>query len=213
MNVGGFTFPQRVLTYMAPGDPALARARAERYPGRMASEWATIAPYVRADITLDILDIGCGLGGIDVMIARHRSVDSITLIDGTGDIAKRGKINFKPDQEAWADVRVARDFVTENTRVCLVSADTPDNLLRAAMTCKVMQMSGFDLIVSLRSWGHHYPASVYAKAAHIFLSAGGRAILDIRRGTGGRQEMEAVGFRFVAICDEGKKHQRMVFER
>ncbi len=197
-------FPRRVLDYVAPGNPDLARARAARYPARMESEWATIAPYVPDDVQ-DIMDIGCGLGGIDVMIARHHPVDKIVLVDGNGDLSLRGKLGFKTAQKAWADVRIAEEFVRANARVFEIVAANPAIVWSA--------VGDLDLIVSLRSWGHHYPAATYAALAFGALRNGGRSILDIRRNTDGRKQMEAAGFRFLAICDEGKKHQRMVFER
>jgi SAM-dependent methyltransferase len=48
----------------------------------------------------------------------------------------------------------------------------------------------FDLIISLFSWGFHYPIHTYLNQIYSLLNDGGHLILDVRKGVGGEQDLE-----------------------
>lgn len=62
------------------------------------------------------------------------------------------------------------------------------------------------------SWGHHYPAAVYAKQVARILVPGGIVIMDIRRKSMGIDEMRQAGFRYIGqVPDHSHKCYRWIF--
>ena len=201
---------------MSAGDEARGRMRCERLAGRVKEEFeelmriprrATeafppIKPWLPAKVEA-LLDIGCGLGGIDIYLARHYDPVTVHLMDGDGKIENRA-VGFLQGTQAWADVRVAEDLVRDNVPAsCVVVSHVAD----PSLTLPV------DLIVSLKSWAHHYPAKVYMGLAKRSLRPGGRIIVDVRKNTDGEAAFNKAGFKRVGRVAENKKCERLVFER
>jgi len=148
-----------------------------------------------------ILDIGCGLALVDVHLARTILLDAVHLLDGDGTAAQdRG---FKPTMTAWADVEIGGMMMRANVPACppvTIHAPRPFHL-------------AVDLIISSRSWGHHYPVSVYAESVVRSLNPGGLVVLDIRAGTSGLTQLAALGFEVVCrIPDPSEKCARFALE-
>ncbi len=152
--------------------------------------------------TDSILDIGCGIGGVDIPLAWYTKCSCVTIIDGDGTGGK--KTSYSAESEAWADRELARSLISYNVE-CEVRAFPPD----PSLTIEA------DLIISLKSWGHHYPVNVYIDLVKRSLRPLGRVIMDIRRRrrTDGRGVMESAGFRYLDTTYETPKCYRMVFER
>lgn len=117
-----------------------------------------------------LLDIGCGLGLVDVFFARAGTKE-IHLMDGDGSIPMDPE--YSDECRAWNDVRVAADIVKanspEDTKV-FPHFEDPN------LDIKV------DMIISFKSWGTHYPVSKYADLAKRCLNPGGFVVLDLRKG-------------------------------
>lgn len=218
MRLGDLDFPASAVAYMSGGDEARGMARCEFLAGRVAAEFAQLKePKVRTraknayagvlpwlpDKASSILDIGCGLGGIDVLLARHYGTVQVHLMDGDGKIANRA-MGYRVDTQAWADVRIAEDFVRANVSpTCVVVAHVADP--KATIVA--------DLIVSFKSWCHHYPVGVYLDLVKRSLRPGGTLIVDIRSNTEGRKQLVRNGFRYVGTVESKKKCDRVVFTR
>jgi hypothetical protein len=154
-----------------------------------------------------ILDIGCGRAAIDILFSRSYPETEIHLMDGDG--TGMELVGFVPDLKAWNDVITAQRFVVANTFVYdKVFAHVADPLLTIPS----------DLIISLKSWGHHYPVDIYLGLVQRSLREGGRVIMDIRRERKnlehGLPKMIDAGFRLLARgVYETPKCERMVFGR
>lgn len=150
-----------------------------------------------------ILDIGCGLAITDVFLVRAFEVRTLYLLDGDGTISKE-QVGFKPDQQPWNDVAIGAAMVRANVQLdCDVFEVRPAPFEMPA-----------DLIVSFRSWGHHYPVSIYIESVKRSLNPGGAVVLDIRQGTDGHAAMIDAGFQMVAqVPDTSIKCGRLVFKR
>jgi len=146
-----------------------------------------------------ILDIGCGLAGIDAALKTVYKRASLHLMDGTGEGAN--KVGYRPALDVYNDMDATRELLAANG-VKTFKAHEPD---------PDAEIAPVDLILSLYSWGHHYPVSVYLDLAKRTLKPGGRIILDLRIGQGGKAEMEK-HFKFVAVC-QTHKSERCVFEK
>jgi len=152
-----------------------------------------------------ILDIGCGCGGIDVLLYRHYKCDrriDFYLLDKTS-IAREIYYDFEERGAFYNSFDVTQRLLfqngipTENMHFLEV---TPDYRINARV--------GIDLVISLFSWGFHYPVSTYIDQVHDILRQGGHVIIDIRKNTDGLKELEQK-FAKVQIISETKKRIRV----
>lgn len=94
-----------------------------------------------------VLDVGSGLGGIDILLNRHFGGGlEVCLLDGEDDAPK-----MNLHRQTFNSMKVAEDFLRENdvTRFSYYAAD------------KLGDPRPFDLIVSFGSWCFHYAPAVY----------------------------------------------------
>jgi SAM-dependent methyltransferase len=170
---------------------------------RLSRQFYAFETEFRGISFTSVLDIGCGLAAFDAYLASCCGVRDVHLIDGDG----RGrKVHGYVDsaQDPWGDVelgvRVVRANAPSETRV---SSYSPPASAR---------VPGVDLVISLRSWGHHYPVSTYVDLVRRCLLPGGSLVLDLRRGVAGRAALEAAGFRHLrTLADRSSKCAREVF--
>lgn len=153
-----------------------------------------MAPYLPP--TADaVLDIGCGMAGIDVLLWRlYRP--RLFLLDGTGMAAVR--TGFHGTLEWYNSMPIARKLLE----------------LNGVPTSRIVEgtPARCDLAISLLSWGFHYPVSTYLPLVKTVLSPGGRLILDIRKGTDGLAALEA-DFEMVGTVSSGGKVHRVCVQR
>ena len=66
--------------------------------------------------------------------------------------------------------------------LCLAGISESNIYLIDADPAKIADLRPVDLILSLHSWGFHYPISVYLDSVIKVLAPNGKIIIDIRRG-------------------------------
>jgi len=120
-----------------------------------------------------ILDIGCGMAGIDTFFYTHYQKQiHLHLMDGTGDTDE--KIGFHDEMEPYNNLAITKKLLMMNGVI-------PEHIhfhpINAELTIPC------DVIISLLSWGFHYPANTYCELAKRSLRSGGIIILDVRKGT------------------------------
>lgn len=149
-----------------------------------------------------VLDIGCGLAYIDVLIAQAVPLQHIHLVDGDGTVPQVA--GYRPDTKAWNDVTLGVEMVRLNTDVPVTGHhDVPK---------KINVKS--DLIISCRSWGHHYPIDVYLATVDRCLMPDGYVITDIRNKTDGLARLKTIGLEPVQqISDPSLKCTRWLLTR
>jgi len=212
--------PRRPLLYRAlrhlsrrpPLDAAIALESAWRggavrraFNRDMAREYGEIRPHLPRR-AVAILDIGCGVGGIDVLLHRHYGTPRLYLADRT-QTSDRVYYGFEE--------RGAFYNSFDATRRLLLGNRIPERDLRfreVGDECRLDIPEPVDLVVSLISWGFHYPVPVYLDQVRALLRPGGRVILDVRKETDGRAQLEA-RFPGVTTISETRKKERVVAER
>lgn len=161
------------------------------------ADWRDIEGWI--DDPRSVLDIGCGSGHIHKYLVPALNIQHVYLMDGTK--KRRSKMGWNPDGTVpWRDVEDAVRKVSELG--VGVSSHRPDPHLKLPT----------DLIISLKSWGFHYPVRTYMKLVKRSLKPGGRIILDIRKTTDGIAKM-AEEFHLVEL-DVGRSQKcfRSVWE-
>ncbi len=153
----------------------------------------------------DILDIGCGMAGIDVLLYRHYDKPRLVLLDGDGQVENHeDKINFHPEgMKPFNDMAAMKE---------LLSANAVD--LEQVFTLPIGYegaSSRIDLCISLLSWGWHYPVNTYLDLVCRCMRPGGRLILDLRAGQGGERDLADAGFELIGVIRGGPKGSRLCY--
>lgn len=164
----------------------------------MQDEFETIEPYIDRGAK-HVLDIGCGMAGIDVFISRHVSAETtIHLMDRTQiDPIYYG---FKISGAFYNNFDITREFLTSNG----MNRDRL-HFITAAKGKIAESGYSFDLILSLLSWGFHYPLDYYLDEALDALTPTGLIIIDLRSGSGDLEFLQnRPGCRPQIIADRGK---------
>jgi hypothetical protein len=141
------------------------------------------------------LDVGAGLGGIDILIGMHygRSF-AVGILDG---------INEQPVVEKhdrpFSRYEIAQIFLVENglgSVHCVQLLPKPRR---------------YHLVVSFNAWCFHFPPSKYIDFVKGHLNGEATLILDVRKAQSGwRAELETA-FGPAEMIAEGKKFERLVF--
>lgn len=132
------------------------------FNGRVASDWINIKPLIpRLEDGANVLDIGSGIGGINILIGqRYGAGTHITLVD-------------KSDRQGSSVIEEGVKLVSENapgTTVRGLEPGSPEILDRQ-----------YDLIISMRGLAYMFPYSFYAEEIKSQLKMGGILILDVAK--------------------------------
>jgi SAM-dependent methyltransferase len=171
------------------------------YFREMMQEFNQIRPALPAECR-SVMDIGCGLGGIDVLIDRHyggRPTFSMVDKDGSSPRIYHG---FEAEGAFYNELSATREFLAMNgvdgsrVRTFDVNAGA------------FPEETGFDVVLSLLSWGFHYPVATYAEAVRSRLSPSGVLVLDVRLGTGGEEALSRL-FGRIDVLQATPKYARL----
>jgi SAM-dependent methyltransferase len=152
-----------------------------------------------------ILDIGCGVAAIDVLLFKHyiQESPSMYLLDKT---EMPGKVYYSYTAKGcyYNSLSTSKNILEMNgvpaRNIFLEEAE--DNVLKFD--------AKFDLVVSLISWGFHYPLSTYLDQVYEKMNVGGVLILDVRKvPTSDPVEELRKKFGEVKIITESAKHARV----
>lgn len=144
-----------------------------------------------------IMDIGSGLGGIDILLARHFRQPEIWLVDGDDDspvVILHAK--------TFNCMQTARRFLSRNGVASVVTMSPGMDQLAAPC----------DLIISLQSWCFHYAPVTYIGWAKACSKPGTILIVDVRkRYVWWRKEL-AAAFKEIGVAIAGEKFDRVVYQ-
>lgn len=183
----GLSFPQSAVDYLIrhKGDTAGVAVMCAKQVSRARKQFNDLSLYIKKDVKR-VLDIGCGLGAIDVVFAMERPVETIYLIDGDGINERHGE--YREVSEPWNDVATAAEFVKANLRPsCAVATTWPTEPV--------------DVVISLKSWGLHYPIDVYMEKVRGLLKQNGVLIVDLHKPEA-KQYVEESGFVSIGVDGE-----------
>jgi hypothetical protein len=159
-----------------------------RYAAWVLEDFKGMEPYFPAEVN-SILEIGCGVAALQVFVKRKFPHAHLSLLDGNGAILVTGW-NQRIDS-AYNSRRCTEMLLNANG----VKADRWYDL-------NTKELLKADLIISMASWGFHYPFSTYR--------VNGFVICDLRRGHADdtiRKALESGGQKVF----HGIKYDRMAF--
>lgn len=173
-------FLRRFLSYqtLVAIEAFLAPARIiQEYDQVNRGWWEEIKPHLPAKAGL-VLDIGCGLGGIDELVYGHYS--------------RFGPVELYLADRDYVSAEITYDFAQESaaynslalTQAFLIGRGVPKEAIHTVDVDKAGLPTevSFDLILSFLSWGFHFPVETYLDYAKEHLKPGGVLLLDSRTG-------------------------------
>jgi len=148
----------------------------------MEQEYLSIKEHLPECVSR-ILDIGCGIGGIDVFLHAHYSGQpKVYLLDRSG-ISDNVYYGFSEFGAYYNSLDMTCNFLLHNgiSSSHIVAVDVESDPFPSGQS--------FDLLLSLLSWGYHYPVTTYLDAVHAAMAPGGTLIVDLRRNTPGKEQL------------------------
>lgn len=179
------------------------RAIAEAYGRELTAEYQELRPYL-PESPGTVVDIGCGLAGIDVLLARHYGTTrpNWVLVDST-EVSNDLHYLFEDTGSFYNSLHLAEQVLIRNG----ISAEHI-RLIDVGKGGQLAAPEAAGLVISLISWGFHYPVSVYLSQVLSLLSADGTVILDVRRSTDGERAVRDA-FEQVSVLREEPKRLRL----
>lgn len=157
----------------------------KEYGEELGNTLLGIYPFLPTNAS-NILDIGCGMAGISALLsATYAHRPHITLLDKNG-ISPTINAGFNASADNFShynDFALAKLLLSQNG-VDLSNIEVCD------ISNQLFPNKTYDIVVSLLSWGFHYPISTYTPSV---TKGGGVIICDVRKNTDGLDELSKFG--------------------
>ncbi|HEU4409995.1 MAG TPA: hypothetical protein VFS43_32370 [Polyangiaceae bacterium] len=200
--------PFSIYNAVVEAESRLGRDRVKAlYSDAMGAEYETIRAALPKACSA-VLDIGCGVAGLDVFLERHyRGQEAHFYLLDKSRTEKAVYYDMASKGAFYNSLGVAEDLLSGNgvprRRIHLLEANDAN---------EVRVDRPVDVVVSLISWGFHYPVATYAKQVREALADGGVVILDVRKGEGGLDELRR-HFGSVEVLQSEPKYDRVVAKK
>jgi SAM-dependent methyltransferase len=158
---------------------------------------AKILPHVPQNAQ-SVLDIGCGIAGLDLFLFRGLKNPDLHLLDRTA-TEKQVWYMFEEKGAFYNSLDLAESMLVANgvpkNKVHTHEAPEDGNI--------PLQPRSIDFVVSTISWGFHYPVDIYVDSVARIISENGVLLIDVRKGTDGERALEQ-HFELESVEDESK---------
>ena len=147
----------------------------------------------------NILDIGCGLGGIDLLLSQHyKGLPNLNLFDYT-QTDKKIHYGYAEQASVYNDLDLTAQFLKMN--------GVEQDKIHTHNVLDGFPKQKYEIIISLLSCGFHYPVTTYIQ--EIVNCRNGIVILDIRKGSDQMIELKK-HFNSIVVMTEYSKHERVL---
>lgn len=146
-----------------------------------------------------VLDIGSGLGAIDVCLARLYS-SHCTLVDG-----EKEDLKVKRHAEPFCNRDAVEEFFGDNE----VQRERWQYLAPEQISDSDPL---YDLVISTRSWCFHYPPEAYLSYVQRHTVPASIILVDMRRHKKEWRERMRASFEEMGVCEEHEKFLRIVYK-
>lgn len=145
------------------------------YLSNLQRDWDAVSPGLPR--TADaILDIGCGVAGIDALLYQHYrqfGQNPIIYLLDKSEVSDELRYGFSGRSRFYASLEEAE-------RLLIANGVPEKNIRRFEVGPELPWSEKIDLVVSLHSWGFHYPLHTYLDYVRSLLLKGGVGITDLR---------------------------------
>ena len=132
-----------------------------RYAAHVAEDYAGMEPHLPERVD-SILEIGCGMAALQVFMKRRYPDARLELLDGDS-VSREGGAGYSDKPDVYNSRALTELLLGANG----VKVDRWHDIA-------TKELLEADLIISMASWGYHYPLSTYRTR--------GLHIVDLRRG-------------------------------
>lgn len=177
------------------------KAWEQAYRRSLLGDMGTMLPWLPERCGA-ILDVGSGLGGINILLSRHYGASlDVWLLDGVNDQA-----HVSSHDTPFNDMVVAQRFLNANGVRTFSHVPPLESLER-----KVILRPTFDLAVSLQAWCFHFPPSQYLAFVKQSIKPRATLILDVRKDRKDWREELRDAFTEIGVAVSPHKFERVVF--
>jgi len=175
----------------------------EEYLTSLRQDYDSIKDYIGEP--KKVLDIGCGIGGIGLFL--DNLAEEFYLFDKTGE-NKDLYYGYKPEGCFYNSLELAEKFLRDNgfkSNLTLLDLSEGQN---------ISNLKDIDLVISLISWGFHYPVKTYLKQVDNLLSENGKIIIDLRKLAFDENLKEFIDLGYTyQVIKEYQKHYRVLLTK
>lgn len=170
----------------------------------ISEDWEPIKDAVNWGHVRTVLDIGAGVGGIDVIL-WHKCRPTLCLLD-YDKTAEKLKYGMQSTGEPYNSIKATEQMQKRNGVEGVEYFSPEDKNIRG-----ILENYNFDLIISCLSWGYHYPVQTYLDLAYHSMREDGSIILDVRSGDDKRWRVPVETlFREWRILARGNKREKIL---
>lgn len=185
------------------------RAFIDSYMQANLNYFQVIKPQIPSDCGR-VLDIGCGVGLLDLLIYRSAQgkKPKLFLFDKSVDASDFSMVGIAPT--GFNERYVFTASLEQSARFLRLNGVSDDDIVLCEVGAWNIRDGGpFDLIFSRKSWGFHYPLTEYLAEVARSLSKHGVVITDVRAGQGGEALLHEY-FDHVGVLEQGSKSALMI---
>lgn len=172
------------------------------YNEDMQSEFDTLEKYL-PEKCASILDVGCGIAGIDLFLNAHYREQNVKffLLD-KNEVNESVYYAYENKAAFYNSLDLAKMFLNVNG-----ISNENINLLIANDNNEIAIEQKVDFVISLISWGFHYPVETYLDRIYDILNNEGILILDVRKGNKGLDMLKNKFSKVDIILDTNKYYR------
>lgn len=176
------------------------------YDNCMNEIYTSLLPWL-PETVINLMDVGSGLGGIDVLLSQHynKTLQTITFIDGLDDPPTK-----TPPLMTFSNSKVSSKFLKQNGVMQTLNYQAPDYVTSEFVDPDRVWKQ--DLIVSFGSWCFHYSPETYLEYMRRCCHPETILILEVRTENTDWIKQLSQEFVFLGKAHEEEKFQRLVYQ-
>jgi SAM-dependent methyltransferase len=174
------------------------------YNKHISNDIEIIKDFINNNQNLNICDIGCGVGAVDILLYKNFNIKNMTLIDKNGQSDKI-YYGFKKEASYYNEFELTKNLLIEN--------DIPINIVKFINVNKdkLPFNEKYDVIISFFSLSFHYPYSTYSDFIEKTLKSDGFLILDVRDNTNEIKNILLNNFKKCKLIRQDTTCKRLIF--
>lgn len=143
----------------------------------LSEEYQLFKDYLPSPLQ-NVLDIGCGLGYIDVVLFDQHPNLKLHMFDAAAEV--KGKVDL-----FYNDLNLTKEFLMLNdvpaSNITLIDATSTGNGQHDNQNPEIFKsLPKMDLVISMYAWGWHSRITKFIKEVSEVLRPGGRFIIEVK---------------------------------